>query len=651
MTPEQQTAIANAKKRLGQSGGGKFTPSQMRAIEIAKKRVSEVPEGQYTTWDEMKGGAKKFGNELLAESPIIAAATGGAIMGGSVGGPAAPVTATLGAIAGGTLGALSKETVEQLMLKFGLIKEGDKLVSDTPVKKKSYQEALEDSQKTGLEMGVGEGAGQAIIRPFTKMARGASKSVLPEQKKAYDFWEGASDPKGRVMPSPAQFTESRGLDIAHNVGKTSYVGGSRFIKMDKRATQYIDDKIKSLYSQPGHSKEQLGKLLDDAIESYEKVQRGASGKLRPKGSHQAFNEATDTLYTRLDELAGKQFVDMAPVASRVRLLVDEVSEAVTDPTLLKRLQDVGRRTVGPDGNLRQGMRFSEAQSLRSDILDIARKGDKGGISDKATGRAKKLAAEVHELMGATAKRAGVEDQWLKANKFYEQGVDTFNDELIRKIVKLDPDQAVEKILDAGTNRPVTIRRIKRAIRGKKLIKELENKTLEKIIFKATDVETGFIKPKAILTELKKFGGTDGRALKMMFPSGKDKVLKRLADIKDISFRPMPDKTGIIHVQLAQPAAVGALATGGIIDPIVGPTAGAILLLPEGIAKLMTSPKIVDFLIKGAKARPGLKQSVTFMTRLAALLQREKIPFEIEDTNQINEVPQKPSPLMDNRPRY
>ena len=93
-------------------------------------RVMEVPDNMagVTTWPQLKETAKAFGNEIVAESPILAGA-GLAAYAAAPGGPLAMIPAS---IAGGTLAALTKEGVEQGMLKSGIIKEGDKLISDYP---------------------------------------------------------------------------------------------------------------------------------------------------------------------------------------------------------------------------------------------------------------------------------------------------------------------------------------------------------------------------------------------------------------------------------------------------------------------------------------------------------------------------------------
>jgi len=574
--------------------------------EIAREQertrpIPEVPEGGFSSFPDLINKLKSFGTEVLAESPTIAGATGGAMLGGAAGGP---IGAIAGAVGGGVTGALSKEAVEQALLRLGILEEGDKLISDIPVKKKPFDESLLDAGAQGVATGLGEGVGQAIIAPAVKVGRGFSRSVTPEGKETLEFFKGTG-----IVPNPAKVTDSRGLDIASNAGEASIFGGEEFLKGRIAAIDFINNTINKLISLQSKSREALGDLFADAVTE----------------SSIAFRESAGILFNKLDVAVGTNFVNTAGIRIQATKLIDELTGLNVEPSLIRRLQEAGETQVGPGALLRRGLRFSEAQKLRSDLLAITRRSE-NVISDKAVGRIKLINKILEREMEATAKSvgSGTLEQWRRVNKFWKEGIDTYNTKIIRDIIKKDPDAAVSSLFTAAKDRAVMIRRIKRALKDKDLIRDLESSTLKTIIFKATD-EFGEVVPAKLLNQLKAFGGADGQALKAMFPRGEDKVLAKLARIKGVVLKSQPDATGRFAVQIGQITALGVLATGQFPK-----TSATILIGPFLIALAFRSPRIVRFITEGAKARPGTKAAVTFVTRLSGLLAEEGINHQFRE---------------------
>ena len=558
--------------------------------------------------------AKSVGNELLAESPVIAGATGGAIAGGSIGGPAAPITATLGALAGGTVGALSKEAVEQGLIRLGIIEEGDTLVSDIPIKKKSLQEGAEDVQKTGLVMGAGEGVGQAAIQPLIKgkaaISQGLGKTVTPQGRETLELFKGTG-----IVPNPAKVGSQRVLDIFSNIGEAGVIGGNKFLQNEIKAVDFVDDLIKRSTSGANVSRESLGTLMAEAIEG-------------PTGTLNAFKSASKVLFDRMDDIVGQRFVDTSKIRRASSELLDELSTANIEPTLVKQIEKAGRTSVGPVGLQQTGLRFSEAQDLRSALLSITRKG-KGQVSDKAKGAAKHLTGIIDGEMRSVAEATGALKQFEKANKFWKDGMDTFNNTLIDNLVRKDPDAAVQALFTAGREKPVTIRRIKRALKSRDLIREFENSTLKTLIFKSTN-EVGDVVPGKLLNQLKQFGGQDGKALQTMFPHGEDKALAKLARVKGVLLKGQPDSTGRLAVQIGQVRALQALAGGALIAGDFEKAGMFILIAPAVISRVFRSPSFLRFVTGEAKKTSKLTNPVTFATRLSALLTKENIEHELVD---------------------
>jgi len=561
------------------------------AIERERTRpIPEVPEGGFSSFPGLIDKLKSFGTEVLAEFPTIATATGGALIGGSVGGVPGAIAGGLG---GGVVGALSKETVEQGLIRLGIIEEGDKLISDIPIKKKALDESLLDAGAQGVATGIGEGAGQALIAPFTKVGRGFSRSVTPEGREAIELFKGTG-----IVPNPAKVTDSRILDLASNAGEASIFGGEKFLQGQIQAVDFIDGLINKLVGSMSRTKESLGTLFSDAITE----------------SSIAFRAAGKTLFDRIDQTVGTGFVNTAGIRRLADDIIDELSGLNVEPSLIKSLREAGETTLGPDALQRTGLRFSEAQGLRSDLLAVTRKSG-NVISDKSTGRINRLLKILEREMEITAKSAGpkVLQQWRRANKFWKDGLDTFNAKVIRDIMNKDPDAAVATLFTAIKDRAVMIRRVKRALKDKKLVRDFENATFKTILFRSRD-ELGDIVPAKLLNQIKAFGGEDGQALKAMFPRGEDKVLAKLARIKGVILKGQPDATGRFAVQIGQITAGVALISGQFKRAAL-----AILIVPDLLARAFRHPGIVRFITEGAKPRPGIKAAVTFTTRLSTLL--------------------------------
>lgn len=608
ITKEQAQAELNRRRSKASISTESDDLRKRAQSELDRRRsifsIPEMPpDADVTTFPELIGKAKAFGNEIVSESPALAGATGGAAVGFSAGGP---IGGIVGAMGGGIIGKLSQEGVEQGMLRTGLAEEGDILTQTEPLRRKDFDEVLLESGMTGIQLGAGEALGQGLIAPFAKAGRGFSKNVTPEGRETLEFFKGTG-----ITPNPAKVTDSRLLDLASNAGEASIFGGEKFLQGQIKAVDFIDDTIERLVGKSSQSKQTLGELFEDAIQN------------PVTGSHKAFSGAAKTLFNRIDQAVGQRFVDTAGIRVQSSKLIDELSGLGVEPSLISKLQGAGETSIGGAGLQQTGLRFSEAQALRSDLLAVIRK-SKDTISDKAVGRVKSIVGKLESEMESTARSAGgnVLDQWRKANRFWKEGIDTFNSKVIKDIVRKDPDAAVSSLFTAAKDKPVTVRRIKRALKDKQLIRDLEDSTLKEIMFRSRN-ELGDIVPSKLLNQLKAFGGRDGAALKAMFPRGQDKQLAKLARIKGVILKGQPDATGRFAVQIGQVTAGASLLSGKFKK-----TALTILMVPDMIARLFRSPGAVKFITEGAKARPGTKAAVTFTTRLSALLSKEGIEHEI-----------------------
>jgi hypothetical protein len=564
--------------------------------------------------------AKSVGNELLAESPVIAGATGGAIIGGGAGGPPGAIA---GALLGGTVGAVSKEAVEQGLLATGLLEPGDKLISEQPLEKKSFEPGALDAGMKGVSAGVGEGVGQAVVQPFVKaksaLSASLGKSVTPSGRETIELFKNTD-----IVPNPAKISDQRVLDILSNVGEAGIFGGDAFLKEEIKAVGLVDNFIDSVISSPNVSREALGALMAEGI----------SGR---KGSRVAFNRASELLFNRIRDKVGDAFIDTSQIRSKATSLLDDLRAKGVEPSAIKDIEVLGVTSVGPVGLQQTGLRFSEVQKARTALMEISRRNPEA-IGDSTIGSAKFLVEKLTGKLRAASKAGGALDDFERANKFWVRGIDTFNDSVIRNIMRKDPDAAVISLFNAGKDKPVMIRRVRSALKNKELIREFENSTLKTIIFRSTN-ELGDVVPSKLLNELKRFGGKDGTALKAMFPRGEDKALAKYARIKGALLKGQPDATGRLAVQFGQVRAVQALAGGALLAGDFERAGMFILVAPAVVSRVFRSPSFLRFISGEAKKSASAINPVTFATRMSAILTQEGIEHELVDKRP--ESPQSP----------
>lgn len=568
-------------------------PQQPIPINPNVSPVSEVPvdiQGNPVLSTEQSiADLKSAGQTLLNESLPI----GGAIGGGIVGGPP-----------GAALGGAGGEAFKQLGQNVGLF-------GGNPP-----QTSTEAAAKIGLNAalaGTGEAIGRGLVAAGSKVGSGFSRSVTPEGRETLEFFKNTG-----IVPNPAKVTDNRILDLASNAGEASIFGGEKFLQGQIQAKDFIDEVIGKMVNTQGMSKELLGELMSEAITKNSNV----------------FRSTGRVLFGRIEESIGQNFVNTAPLRTSAREISNELSALNIEPELVSSLGSIGRTGIGGTGLQQTGLRFSEAQELRSQLLSVIRR-SKDVVSDRGMGRIKSLEKSLETEMTRVADASGTSAQWRKANKFWKQGIETFNDRLIKSIMNKDPDAAVSSLFNAGKDKPVMIQRIKRALGDKKLIRDFEDSTLKTLIFRSTD-ELGEVVPKKLLNNIKSFGGTDGKALKAMFPRGEDKALAKLARIKGVILKGQPDATGRFAVQIGQVTGAAGVVTGQFKKAGM-----AILIVPDMIARAFRNPKVVRFLTEGAKPRPGLKQATLFVSRLSALLNKERIEHQIF---QPDEFPSEPVTL-------
>ena len=268
--------------------------------------------------------------------------------------------------------------------------------------------------------------------------------------------------------------------------------------------------------------------------------------------------------------------------------------------------------------------FETAQDIRSGLLDILRKGESKLTPDpKAVGIVKRLTPQVDRAMETAARGISpqAEQLWRKANTFYKQGKSTFQNKMIKKLMRTLPDNP--EVVSKSVFRPnatKSILRVRRAA-GQKAFEEIKGAWIEQLVR-----ESATIDPSAIAgigetagnKMLRKFNGLGQTALDAAFTKVEQQSVRDAARILGIVQARTGGHSGALRfVQ-------GSALAGIIASPFVpnetasrsiGITGGVILLGPAVLGKLMVKPTFAKLLSEGLKTPVGTQKGVALTARL------------------------------------
>jgi hypothetical protein len=201
----------------------------------------------------------------------------------------------------------------------------------------------------------------------------------------------------------------------------------------------------------------------------------------------------------------------------------------------------------------------------------------------------------------------------KAQSFYKEGAEIFNDKIIRNLVRNESDQVFKNVIKP--ERPNIIDKVSKVIARTK--NPIERDILEKnlqgsLLF---DLQSESIKRynnlngDFLLKNLNKYGDT---VLNKVFKPQELKQVRSLLETLKVAQQKTVGEgvPGGVFIQLTQAGALFGLGTGIATGP-----AAAILIGPAVIARLFTNPKFVSFLKKGFQLNPGSPEYYKWGTRL------------------------------------
>lgn len=432
----------------------------------------------------------------------------------------------------------------------------------------------------------------------TKEADEAEKVIADQKTKMkgaeyskYDEELASALKEGQLTPGLQ--TENRFIDILENVTEKSLFGGGSLIKARKGAQTLTN------------------KFVDDYISNYGNVTRNDYGELLQstiKNNVDEFKIAARGMYDDLTLKSKGVKVDITDIKKEANKLIDEAKYT-------KGLQKDALKVPQTILNLPDQIPFNAANQIRSQFLGITRSSNEL-ISGQSQRYAANLADKITKALDDMSKAplsAEAKLAYNKAQSFYKEGAEIFNDKIIRNLVRNESDQVFKNVIKP--ERPNIIDKVSKVIARTK--NPIERDILEKnlqgsLLF---DLQSESIKRynnlngDFLLKNLNKYGDT---VLSKVFKPQELKQVRSLLETLKVAQQKTVGEgvPGGVFIQLTQAGALFGLGTGIATGP-----AAAILIGPAVIAKLFTNPKFVSFLKRGFQLNPGSPEYYKWGTRL------------------------------------
>lgn len=589
---------------------------------------------------ESRGGPANPEDRLPIGSTVGSIA--GGIAGSAVGGLPG---ALLGAGAGGVVGDFAQQGVEAMV--------------GSPHAPRSASQSVRSALHEGALGSASELGGRAVVAGATKVLAPFAKTVLPEAREATQFLQ----PYLTQPLLPAEATGSRTLDILENVAESSLIGGGAIKAFKENRAQVFEDIADEMVSKigPKARPDEIGEALMHAVEQGKKVAQ-APAKILYNTVVQRVAPTKATVTVLKDSpsvLVGPNGkVLQVPVQEEIEVGGAKVStqsmKLLTKPLekIAKEINRIEGGTAGDDlvasiQGLDPSIGFAAAQSLRSRLIAA---GDKMSIDNKgapAIGVTRRL---VKALNGEMEKSLQAEDphafeMWREANRIYREGEKTFNNRLIRGLVKKgmeefgdNPEAIAKTIFQPG--KVTSIARIKEAV-DVPTWKKLQSFALQDLLAKS--------ELNGVVTGKKLDGAMFGRTgygkemMEAVFEPGQVDRFKAFSNALRISQEKQSEGTGRMLIQLTQGGALLNMAgeLTGVTDTGTTMESGAILLGPAIIAQLLTHPGTANWLTRGVRMPAKAPQAgAMFGHILSAAFPRPS--QEADSTSQAQPVRQEPA---------
>ena len=593
------------------------------------------------------------------ETGQLGGGVAGGIRGAKIGFAAAPLVAPivgplskpLAAIGAGAVGAFlgggTGEGAQQIWQE----------LSNNPYAPENWKDSAERILKAGGEEALYDFIGSTAF----KTVGGIWKFIRPKEIPGIEAAQKMLSERGGQL-TPAQRTDNAIVGTIEGLTEVSWGGKPlRDIKVlnEDAIASYTDDYVKQFTHIAGSELDDVGvgQLFISMIESGQHAHSKTAGTLYG-GLDDIYKtiKSTDvpvTTPTGLVDTSGT-IINQTKIIQKVLPPVPTkgIKGVVTD--ILKIQGEIGNASLGDYGGRiiksiskisDDGISFAAAQELRSGLLANIR----GLSSQVGEGKTKKifgdLVSAIDDAIETGAKKTkNVEfiESWQSANKFWKEGKDALETNILGSLLKKHPEQIGDTIFSIGSVTKIKDARkaLFRAVqysKGKtskrsmtkaelkevKLVfsdtwKRMQGGYLTNIIAKVADPETGALSIRALKTFFQK-GAKQQRTLSEAFTKAQRDGLKKFVDTVAIAQR-RPPGTGTFMVTVQQAGLVMALYGGGTValgeDFPVGHIATA-TITPYILGKLLVNPRYARLIARGLNMKSGGVASGAVAAKIAA----------------------------------
>lgn len=642
-----------------------FNEQATREGKAAEERALEA-RFRAVQADQAQGGSIRQGHPAV-NFPV------GATVGGMVGaGAGLAITGgnPVGALVGGAIGTGVGELSQQ----------GYELLKDPGAAPKTLTESAARVGEQEAYQALGEGVGRLAggLIAGRRIAPGIPASISPQEHQAMTFLTQRGYSQGYM---PSEVTETRGLDILHNIAEFSLFGGGAIKKFrQKREREVFADLANQMVADlgPKLAPDDVGRAVVYAVNHNLELEKipikmeyntiealAAPGythvptrmtvarDVSPMTESKKIGETVTVTKPDDEALQGmrvKTFRQDIQVGERLEHLNVmtatqelQISGARIDLSPLKEELSGALRTAKEAGGLENKamgttmlqflaekpdlVSYPVAKQMRTELRTM-----RDGLAASPETKNAPAIALADKAYASMTKRivAGLNDfdPTLGARfedvSFREAGRQgQFNSDIVRALVKDadtpgsgKPEAIVDQVFQH--NNVTTINNLKNAV---------DAPTWDKMLsWHWRDVYAKSDGNGAAMREAF-FGAKSGLGEKEMVQAyGPERVglYKQVINAMEVGQKQTADKTGTIFIQLKQPGAVmqlsgAALAGIGLIQDEVdiSTTAlgAAIVLSPPVLARLMTNPTSIKWILQGMKIPAGTREAAALATRL------------------------------------
>ena len=631
------------------------------AQRMHKKNYADMPFDEFSkkiglyTYSQKEGGfvpatkeaealfsKAKIWENLKSESPEMAMATLGAV---ALSPLAPPFGSAAGAFAGGVVGATAKKygiTQEMQGTQNWLLHKLYDYKYEPPVGPRATWEAAKDIGKAGIKQGAYELVGGAfaagaskILAPFAKRVTEEGRlamQTLDEYMPKAKWYQPISRVFGKKQPAilPSEMTESRVLDILHNLGEASLIGGERIadfkvLTRGKAIENMIDD-LALNFTKTADSDaigETVNLLIEHKWKSYRKavtdpLYNTIDKILRPTIEKKTVTEMVPSSILgptgkQLEKSISKQVEEeISPVTISVKNLKEFIEPLKRRMAKLKGIDATyaGDEIVNAIDKIPDGLDFLTAKDLRTRLIDIADDFKVSNPKAPAIGLAKRLEAMLDHSISKNLGEANPEALalWRQANDLYKAGAAKYNNYFLRKLMNAanpkkqnEPEKVVNLVF---RNKGISgINKLKTVL-GKKQWDMMETWYFGDVLAKSIDPRTGELIGRKLLNNMYGRSGMGEKGIKAIFSKEHIGQIEHVAHTLKVIQEQQGEGAGKIFIQLKQAAAASQVA-GAVGFGVSGmpKTAGAIIFGPYVLSRLMLNPIGARWLAGGIKVSP------------------------------------------------